>query len=113
VLEPGAIFRRLFGGGIDPALRPVLGVALAGSVAGSLLWSFTGIWAIKELGARSGSSGSPSSSGLSQRPAAATSADTSPTTSGAGRSSSSAGASRPWSRSPSSPSAISCSPGWG
>jgi len=51
VLEPGAIFRRLFGGGIDPALRPVLGVALAGSVAGSLLWSFTGIWAIKELGA--------------------------------------------------------------
>jgi predicted MFS family arabinose efflux permease len=41
----------VWGGEIDRALRPVLAVALAGSLAGSSLFTFMGIWAIKELGA--------------------------------------------------------------
>ena len=47
----GRVFRLVWGGEIDRALRPVLAVALAGSIAGSSLFTFMGIWAIKELGA--------------------------------------------------------------
>ena len=47
----GRLFRLVWGGEIDRALRPVLAVALAGSIAGSSLFTFIGIWAIKELGA--------------------------------------------------------------
>jgi predicted MFS family arabinose efflux permease len=43
------IFRLIWGGDVDPALRPVLAVALTGSIAGSSLFPFLGIWAIKEL----------------------------------------------------------------
>ncbi|HST18477.1 MAG TPA: MFS transporter [Gaiellaceae bacterium] len=43
--------RLVWGGDIDRALRPVLAVALAGSIAGSAVFPFLGIWAIKELGA--------------------------------------------------------------
>jgi predicted MFS family arabinose efflux permease len=49
------LFRRLFrlvwGTDVDPALRPVLAVNLAGSIAGSAGFTFVGIWATKELGA--------------------------------------------------------------
>jgi predicted MFS family arabinose efflux permease len=49
------LFRRLFrlvwGAEVDPALRPVLAVNLAGSLAGSAGFTFVGIWATKELGA--------------------------------------------------------------
>jgi predicted MFS family arabinose efflux permease len=45
------LFHLIWGAEVDPALRPVLAIALAGSVAGSTLWSFMGIWAIDELGA--------------------------------------------------------------
>jgi predicted MFS family arabinose efflux permease len=43
------IFRLVWGGDVDRALRPVLAVNLAGSIAGSALYPFMGIWAIKEL----------------------------------------------------------------
>jgi len=46
-----ALFRIIFGSETDRALRPVLGISFAGSVAGSTVWSFVGIWAIKKLGA--------------------------------------------------------------
>ena len=45
------LFRLIWGGDVDPALRPVLATGLAGSIAGSTGWSFMGIWAITELGA--------------------------------------------------------------
>ncbi len=45
------LFRLIWGGDIDPALRPVLATGIAGSIAGSTGWSFMGIWAITELGA--------------------------------------------------------------
>ena len=57
----GRLFRVVWGGEIDRALRPVLAVALAGSVAGSSLFTFMGIWAIKELGASGRRSEPPSS----------------------------------------------------
>ncbi|MBA3348488.1 MAG: MFS transporter [Actinobacteria bacterium] len=44
-------FRLVWGGEVERALRPVLAVALAGSVAGSSLFTFMGIWAIQELDA--------------------------------------------------------------
>ena len=44
-------FRLVWGGEVDRVLRPVLAVALAGSVAGSSLFTFMGIWAIRELDA--------------------------------------------------------------
>jgi predicted MFS family arabinose efflux permease len=47
----GRLFRLVWGGDVEPALRPVLAVALAGSVAFSAAWTFIGIWAIDELGA--------------------------------------------------------------
>jgi MFS family permease len=47
----GRMFRLLWGGDVDRALRPVLAVGLIGSIAGSSAYPFLGIWAIKELGA--------------------------------------------------------------
>ena len=41
----------IFGDDVEPALRPLLAVSLAGSLAGSATWSFFGIWAIRELDA--------------------------------------------------------------
>jgi predicted MFS family arabinose efflux permease len=43
----------IWGAEVDPALRPVLLVTLMGSLAGSSVWNFMGIWAVKELGATS------------------------------------------------------------
>jgi predicted MFS family arabinose efflux permease len=46
-----ALYRVIFGSDTDPALRPLLGINFAGSLASSIVWSFVGIWAIKKLGA--------------------------------------------------------------
>ena len=46
-----ALYRVIFGSDTDAALRPILGITFAGSLAGSTVWSFVGIWAIKKLGA--------------------------------------------------------------
>jgi predicted MFS family arabinose efflux permease len=46
-----SIARLVWGGEIDRALRPVLAVALVGSIAGSAVFPFLGIWAIRDLGA--------------------------------------------------------------
>ena len=43
------LFRLVWGGDVDRALRPVLAVSFAGSVAGSAVFVFLGIWAIKHL----------------------------------------------------------------
>jgi len=43
------LFRLVWGGDVDRALRPVLAVGLAGSIANSASYPFIGIWAIKEL----------------------------------------------------------------
>src|SRR4051812_47665198 len=48
------LFRLVWGGDVDRALRPVLAVSLAGSIAGSAAYPFLGIWAIKELEASQG-----------------------------------------------------------
>jgi predicted MFS family arabinose efflux permease len=48
------VFRLVWGGDVDRALRPVLAVSLVGSIAGSSAYPFMGIWAIKELGAPQG-----------------------------------------------------------
>src|SRR3954464_11324579 len=45
------LFRLIWGGDVDRALRPVLAVSLAGSIAGSSAYTYLRIWAIKELGA--------------------------------------------------------------
>ena len=42
----------VWGDDLDDALRPVLGVTLVGSAAGSATWSFMAIWAIEELDAK-------------------------------------------------------------
>jgi predicted MFS family arabinose efflux permease len=44
-----ALYRLIFGSDTNPALRPVLAVNFAGSLAGSTMYSFIGIWAIKLL----------------------------------------------------------------
>lgn len=44
-------YRVIFGSDTDPALRPLLGINFAGALAGSTVFSFIGIWAIKKLGA--------------------------------------------------------------
>src|SRR6266480_5264802 len=49
------LFRLVWGADVDRALRPVLAVSLAGSIAGSASYPFLGIWAIKHLGAPQGS----------------------------------------------------------
>lgn len=46
-----ALFRLIWGADVDRALRPILGISFLGAVAGSTVWSFVGIWAIKKLGA--------------------------------------------------------------
>jgi predicted MFS family arabinose efflux permease len=46
-----ALYRIIFGSDTDSALRPILAINFAGSLAGSTVWSFVGIWAIKRLGA--------------------------------------------------------------
>ena len=55
-LEPMGLLRRLarliWGDDVDPAIRPVLGVNLVSSLAGSAMWSFMAIWAIEELDAK-------------------------------------------------------------
>lgn len=43
------LIRLIWGGDVDRALRPVLAVSLAGSIAGSTAFTFVGIWAIKYL----------------------------------------------------------------
>jgi predicted MFS family arabinose efflux permease len=43
------LFRLVWGGDVDRALRPVLVVGLAGSIANACAYPFMGIWAIKEL----------------------------------------------------------------
>ncbi len=48
------LFRMIWGGDVDRALRPVLAVSLAGSIAGSAAYPFMGIWAIKYLHAPQG-----------------------------------------------------------
>jgi predicted MFS family arabinose efflux permease len=45
----GRMFRLVWGGDVDRALRPVLAVSLVGSIAGSSAYPFMGIWAIKYL----------------------------------------------------------------
>jgi predicted MFS family arabinose efflux permease len=45
------LFRLVWGGDVDRALRPVLAVGLVGSIAGASAYPFMGIWAIKELNA--------------------------------------------------------------
>ena len=42
----------IWGDDVDAALRPVLGVSLVSSMAGSAVWSFIAIWAVEELGAK-------------------------------------------------------------
>ena len=48
------IVHLVWGGDVDRALRPVLAVSLAGSIAGSSAYTYLGIWAIKSLGAAQG-----------------------------------------------------------
>jgi len=43
------LFRLVWGGDVDRALRPVLAVSLAGSIAGSAGYPFIGIWALRHL----------------------------------------------------------------
>jgi len=45
------VFHIIWGAEVDRALRPVLAVGLAGSIAGGAMYPFLGIWAIKQLGA--------------------------------------------------------------
>ncbi len=45
------LIRLVWGGEVDRALRPVLAVSLAGSIAGATAFPFLGVWAVKELGA--------------------------------------------------------------
>jgi predicted MFS family arabinose efflux permease len=52
-----ALFRLIFGSDTNPALRPVLGVNFAASLATSTMWSFVGIWAIERLHAHQSSLG--------------------------------------------------------
>jgi len=55
-VRPVAALRRLahlvWGDEVDAALRPVLAVSLAASLAGSTMWSFMAIWAVDELEAK-------------------------------------------------------------
>ncbi len=46
------VMRLVWGDDLDDALRPVLGVTLVSSMAGSATWSFMAIWAIEELDAK-------------------------------------------------------------
>jgi predicted MFS family arabinose efflux permease len=46
-------FRLIWGDDVEGALRPLLAVGFAGSLAASAAWTFVGIWAVDELGASS------------------------------------------------------------
>jgi predicted MFS family arabinose efflux permease len=48
------LFRLVWGGDVDRALRPVLAVGLVSSVAGSSVFPFLGIWALRRLHAGEG-----------------------------------------------------------
>ena len=48
------LFRLVWGGDVDRALRPVLAVSLVGAIAGASVYTFLGIWAVKHLGAAQG-----------------------------------------------------------
>jgi predicted MFS family arabinose efflux permease len=50
---PNRAFRAIWGDEVEPALRPLLAVGFAGSLAASTAWTFVGIWAVDELGASS------------------------------------------------------------
>jgi predicted MFS family arabinose efflux permease len=45
--------RLIWGDDVEPALRPLLVVGFAGSLAGSATWTFVGIWAVDRLDASS------------------------------------------------------------
>src|ERR671930_2373799 len=45
----GRLFRLVWGADVDRALRPVLAVTFASSMANSTVWSFVGLWAIRHL----------------------------------------------------------------
>src|SRR3954464_7838049 len=51
------LFRLVWGGDVDRALRPVLAVSLVGAIAGSSAFTYIGIWAIKDLNAPQASLG--------------------------------------------------------
>jgi MFS family permease len=47
------IVRLIWGDDVEPEIRPLLYVGLAGSLSASSVWTFMGIWAIDKLGASS------------------------------------------------------------
>jgi predicted MFS family arabinose efflux permease len=49
----GRFFRLIWGDDVERALKPLLIVGFAGSLAGSATWTFVGIWAVDELDASS------------------------------------------------------------
>jgi MFS family permease len=49
------VARLIWGDDVEPEIRPLLFVGLAGSLAASSIWTFMGIWAIDKLGADSSS----------------------------------------------------------
>jgi MFS family permease len=49
------IVRLIWGDDVEPEIRPLLYVGLAGSLSASSMWTFMGIWAIDKLGAASSS----------------------------------------------------------
>ena len=51
--SPGVrrLFRLIWGTDFDPEIRPLLAVGFFETLAGSCVWTFLGIWAIKHLGA--------------------------------------------------------------
>jgi predicted MFS family arabinose efflux permease len=49
VTVAGRLFRLAFGEDVEPELRPVLAVTFAGTLAGSALWTYMGIWAVSGL----------------------------------------------------------------
>ena len=51
------LFRVVWGSDVDRALRPLLGITLAGSLGGSSVFAFIGIWAIRRLHAGQGTVG--------------------------------------------------------
>jgi predicted MFS family arabinose efflux permease len=49
------IVRLIWGDDVEPEIRPLLYVGLAGSLSASSMWTFMGIWAVDKLGADSSS----------------------------------------------------------
>ena len=45
------VVRRIFGGDVVPAIRPLVILQTFGSMAASCLFTFSGIWALEHLGA--------------------------------------------------------------